>query len=642
MCGITGFVSAENAALKEQRLRRMTDVIAHRGPDAEGYRTDGSVALGHRRLSIVDIQGGSQPMCNETGDIWVVFNGEIYNHSALRAELADRGHVFRTRSDTEVLVHLYEEYGEQLAVRLDGMFSFAIWDERRRRLYAARDPVGIKPFYWARVSGGFYFASEVKSILAAGVVARDVDIPALRDYLTLSYPIDDSTFFLGIKSLEPGHALMWSDGNLRVWPYWEPVAEKDVLSESAWVDRLGRTLSASVQSHLMGDVPVGAHLSGGVDSSAVVAYARPHSPELHTFSIGHPDYPDLDESAAAQQVARLFGTQHHMDSFTEEDVIRDLPRMIWHLDQPVAGAGLIPNFYVSRLASNHVKVVLGGQGGDELFAGYARHVLFSGLGNLIRGTVALAAGRLRRNGGQITANVQKQADRLNLVSALRTVSSIGVPVLERYYRHGQLWDDTVLLAGSTAPSPFEKLASLAQGFQGDVPLDQLLYLDLKTYLRGYLHLEDRMSMAWSLESRVPLLAKSVLEDAFRMPAKYKVRGLTTKYLYKRTVSGQVPAEILNKRKLGFPVPVRQWLDGRLGLFAREILLSERAVQRGILDPARISALLDTPPGLRDRTWDRRVWSALSVELWCRSYLDRIDIREPEELGALDPGVKNPF
>jgi asparagine synthase (glutamine-hydrolysing) len=605
----------------------MCGLLVHRGPDSGGLYLGPGVGLGMRRLSIIDLETGSQPVRNEDGAVWVVFNGEIYNYRDLRDALARRGHAFRTAGDTETIAHAYEDDGPRCVERLRGMFGLAVWDARRRHLLLARDRVGIKPLYWTEVGGRLLFASELKALLQIPDVDRRLDWGAVDHLFTfLATPRTDSIVH-GVHKLEPGHRLVAGPGRpTRVERYWDVRFEPDTRrSEADAIDRLRELLEESVRLHLASDVPLGAFLSGGLDSSSVVAtMARLTSRPVKTFSIGFTER-GYSELAHARVVAERFGTDHH-ELVLEPDVMAIADDLAWHLDEPFGDSSAIPTYMVSRLAAGHVKVVLSGDGGDELFAGYdryrveareRRHALPRPLRGLLAGLARAMPDGMR---GRSLLRHHSLPDDLRYLDA---ATLFGPDARRRLFRPAAL--EQVALADPNR----DWLACLA-GAPGGW-LARLQYLDLVSYLPlDILTKVDRMSMAHSIEARVPLLDHVLIEFAATLPPDLRLRGDTAKYALKRAMAGVLPAALMDRPKQGFAVPLGAWFRGRLDGFVRDLLLGETARRRGILDPVYVERLLARHA--RGRPLDLQIWTLISFELWCRTFLDTRIPRRP----ARDP------
>jgi asparagine synthase (glutamine-hydrolysing) len=629
MCGIAGFVDQRDTLARDERadvLDRMCRIIAHRGPDDQGAAVEGRYALGMRRLSIIDLAGGNQPMHGCDARIAVVFNGEIYNYRELQKELEARGHKFHTHSDTEAIVHAYEEFGETCVEHLRGMFAFAIRDARDGTLFVARDRAGKKPLYYTTTrEGSFVFGSELKSLLEHPQVTREVDLEALDAYLSLGYVPDELSIFRRVHKLPAGHHLTLKGETVTVKSYWdfsyEPVRE--VRREEEYVEELRALLDEAVRLRLVADVPLGAFLSGGVDSSTVVGLMARHTAQpVKTFSIGFRE-DSYDELKYARVAARHFGTEHH-EFVVTPDICRVVDELAWHFDEPFADSSAIPTYMVSKLAREHVKVVLSGDGGDELFAGYTRYGIeqsrraFARLPRFVReGLMRPLSRRLPHGarGRNFIHNVSldplaRYFDSVSAFGALGKHSLYARAFRERLNGHGG--------EEGGALARFRRHA--ARVTSGDA-LDALLYLDSKTYLPGdILTKVDRMSMAVSLEARVPLLDHKLIEFATRIPASLKMRGAETKYIFKRAVRGLVPDEILDRPKQGFGVPVQEWINEELRERIRETLMSRRARERGYFDGAYIDLLFDEH-GRGRRDHSTRLWTLFMLELWHRAFAD---------------------
>jgi asparagine synthase (glutamine-hydrolysing) len=653
MCGIAGFVDfwekkrsdggagtnggAHGAVLGRRGalLKDMCDVIRHRGPDDDGFFLTDGVALGMRRLSIIDLAGGAQPISGEDGSVTIVFNGEIYNFQELRPELEKRGHVFKTHSDTETIVHAYEEYGTACANHLRGMFAFAIWDEKKREVYIARDRVGKKPLYYTVTPGQtLVFGSEIKSILEHPDVKREINLEGLDAFFTIGYIPDPLTIFKNIHKLPPGHFLTFAGGRVHTEQYWdfnfEPAESR---KPEDYLEELRELLNESVRLRLISEVPLGAFLSGGVDSSTVVALmARHMNQPVKTFSIGfHED--SYNELKYARLTAKKLGTDHHEFFVTPQicDIIDDL---IWHFDEPFADPSAIPTFMVSKLARDHVTVALSGDGGDELFAGYTHYVVQESRRAVSSLPRALREGVMR----PLSYHLPHGAWGRNYLH------NISLDPIDRYLDSlsyftelgkRSLYTSEFARALQTTDGVARRFREYAARVKTSETLDRLLYIDGKTYLPGdILTKVDRMSMATSLEVRVPLLDHKLIDFVTKVPASLKLAGTETKHLLKLVAKDLIPAEILNRPKQGFGIPLEQWINRQLRDQIRDILSEPRTRQRGYLNYDYVDLILDEHhKGRRDHS--QPLWSLLIFELWHRRYIDhsprRSEARESDAL-----------
>lgn len=626
MCGIAGFVDywderSDHSRERGRLLKTMCDVIRHRGPDDEGFLLKSGVALGMRRLSIIDLAGGHQPISGEDGTVTIVFNGEIYNFQELRPALESRGHTFKTNSDTEAIVHAYEEYGPSCANHLRGMFAFAIWDDKTRALYMARDRVGKKPLYYTVTPGGtLVFGSEIKSILEHPDITTEINLEALDAYFTLGYVPDPLTMFRDIHKLPPGHNLTFVNGCVRTEQYWdfnfEPAESR---KPEDYTDELRALLNESVRLRLISDVPLGAFLSGGIDSSTVVALMTQHMNQpVKTFSIGfHED--SYNELKYARLTAKKLGTDHH-EFFVTPQICEVIDELVYHFDEPFADPSAIPTFMVSKLARDHVTVALSGDGGDELFAGYTHYVVqenrraFSGLPKALRqGVMRPLSYRLPHG-----AWGRNYLHNISLDPIDRYLDSLS------YFTElnkNALYTSDFQNALGTTDRVARSFREYANRVKTNEPLDQLLYIDSKTYLPGdILTKVDRMSMATSLEVRVPLLDHKLIEFVTKIPARLKLAGSETKQLLRRVAKDLIPAEILDRPKQGFGIPLQEWVNQQLRDQIRETLHEPRTRQRGYVNYDHVDLLLDEhQKGRRDHSFP--LWSLLILELWHRKYID---------------------
>jgi asparagine synthase (glutamine-hydrolysing) len=635
MCGITGAVWTDPArAIEPDVLARMTAVLRHRGPDDDGsytaeyrlqppYDPMPGVALGFRRLSIIDVEGGAQPMSNEQGDVWVVFNGEIYNFVELRRRLEGTGHTFRTHSDTETIVHLYEDEGVDCLTHLNGMFALAIWDARHGRLVLARDRLGKKPLVYRAESGRLLFASELKSLLEVPDVPREIDPAAIDEYLTYQYVPHPNTVYRGIRKLPPGHYVVYEKGQLTVRPYWQP----DFRIERSWkadeaADAVREALDTSVRMRLRSDVPLGAFLSGGVDSSLVVALMQKHSDApVKTFTIGFP-VAHYDESQYARRVAKHLGTEHHEFQVTP-DAVDILPRLIWHFDEPFADSSAVPTWYVSQLTREHVTVALSGDGGDELFAGYPRYLAVQ-LGSWID-----RSGPVRRVlASRWWQRLPGSARQRSLVRRFKRFNeALAMPPERRYLdwiaifnesRRAALYNDE-FLARLPDSDPIGFLHTAWMRSSGRDPVTTASLADLVTYLPCDLMTKvDMASMAHSLECRQPFLDYRLVELAACLPLKWKLRGRRGKWILRRALGHLLPREVWTRRKMGFGVPLDRWFRKELKEMTHDTLVATDAHSREFFRPDVVSRLLEEhESGTFDHSY--RLWALLVLELWLRQW-----------------------
>lgn len=619
MCGIAGLVVAPNQPAPSPALgRAMTETIRHRGPDDEGLHSDERALLGMRRLSIIDVAGGHQPVYGAEGEVCVVFNGEIYNFRALRAELEAAGHTFRSHGDAEVIVQAYLRYGEQCFERFDGMFAIAIWDRRDRSLLLARDRFGEKPLYYAHNQQRLLFGSELKSLLKSPDCPREIDSEALRAYFTYGYVHCPLSIFSGIRKLPPAHWLRCRDGHISLHRYWQAsLAPKSVLAEAAAEEALAEHLQRAVSSRLVADVPFGAFLSGGLDSSVVVALmAQKLSQPVKTFTIGFKEaaYSELDD---ARRVASHLGTEHH-ELVVEPDAVALLQQLVWHFDEPFADSSAVPTFLVSQLAQHHVKMVLTGDGGDELFAGYDRYLRLLALERL--GPLRSMAGLALKIGGALLPDPRGGRMR-------RVGERLGLPFAERYLSGVAL----------TRPDQAHALCARAGGVghyhlplldqvdsdlgAGSSALDRAVAIDLQSYLPDDILVKlDRMAMATSLEGRAPFLEPGLARFALRLPESLRVRDGRGKYLLRKVAARWLPADVLSKPKQGFAIPIAEWFRGPLRGLAQDTFAGRAFRERGLIDPTAADALLrEHVSGTADRS--EALWQVLCLELWAQRFID---------------------
>lgn len=634
MCGLAGVVSGFGVKQEiADGVRNMLAVIRHRGTDGEGLWLDERrpVGLGHVRLAIIDPEHGKQPMVTEDGRYIVVFNGAIYNYLELRRELIGKGHPIHSYSDTEVLLYAYREWGEAFVDRLLGMFAFAIWDKHEQRLFCARDRIGIKPFYYHFDGRRLLFASEIKAIVADDLVRAQANPEGLQDYLTFQFCLDEKTLFKGINKLEPGHCLSahYEGDSLKVQTrqYWDLQYNIDEEhDERYFIDTLSGLIDDSIRLHMRSDVPLGAHLSGGLDSSAIVCLASRMlgGEKMHTFTGAFSEGPQFDETAYAKEVSSFAGTQYNEIYIPAGNELADmLPRLMYYMDEPLAGPGVIPQYYVSQLASQHVKVVMGGQGGDELFIGYARYMALY-LEKCLSGAIYQTA-----NENRYAVSLESIVPNLPLLATYQPMlqglwkNGLFAPHDQRYFSlldrsegMAQLFNQGAL-QGNGGYSSFESFQRIFNREGLHSLVNQMTYFDLKGSLPALLHVEDRTSMAASIESRVPLLDHRIVEFMATIPPNIKFAEGRMKHLFKESVRSAVPQSIFERKdKMGFPTPLTQWTKGVARDFVRDTLLSDRARQRGLYDVAAVEKTLGN-----EREFGRVVWGLLCLELWHRIFID---------------------
>jgi asparagine synthase (glutamine-hydrolysing) len=629
MCGICGIYNFDRTPIDRSILEEMNRRIVHRGPDDDGFYVSGNVGLAMRRLSIVDLQTGQQPVTNEDKTVWLVYNGEIYNHEELRSQLVARGHRFRSRSDTETIVHLYEEYGSDCVSHLRGMFAFALWDSQQRKLFVARDRLGIKPLYYRLSGDHLLFGSEIKAILAHPAVRAEFNIGALAEYLGFGYLAGARTLFRDIHKLPPGHTLeIDAAGKLTIRQYWDLVvgAEPAGKSEKECSDKYREMLEGAVKSHLMSDVPLGMFLSGGLDSSAIAALMTKIRQEpIETFSVGYEEEA-FSELSYAQAVSKHIRSNHHEVRVSFQGFFGALPKLIWHEDEPLVWPSSVSLYFVAQLARERVKVVLTGEGSDETLAGYTRYawtlwnarldgvyrrVTPGALRNSIRTAIAhssLANASLRRKLqhsflGRDGASWQSfYFD--NFYCAFSEDAQEAILTETAAGKAGSICDDSLAF--------WEKAS-------GDI-LQRLLYTDIKTYLVELLMKQDNMSMAASIESRVPFLDHLVVEYALSIPRRFNMRGLSGKWILKSAVKELLPAEIVYRKKMGFPTPWRGWLEGSQLADVEQLLTEPRSLRRGLFKTESVKQLFaEHRNGLHDH--GERIWRLLNLELWHRVFID---------------------
>ncbi|GAB2676931.1 asparagine synthase (glutamine-hydrolyzing) [Paenibacillus thermoaerophilus] len=612
MCGIAGVVYFTPTTPEESLIRKMTDVIGHRGPDDYGFWAEPHVGLGFRRLSIIDLSEGHQPLANEDESVWITFNGEIYNYKTLRQRLESQGHVFRTNTDTEVIVHLYEELGEDCVKELRGMFGFVIWDRRRKMLFGARDHFGIKPFYYAHDGDRLLYGSEIKSLLAAGVERR-LRQESLLNYMTFQYVPEPYTMFEGVNKLPPAHTItVTPDGAVSIRRYWDPMFEPVEGPLDMYIEELRAKLADSVKHHMVSDVERGCFLSSGIDSTAIAAHMRRIEP-IRTFSVGF-EGPN-NETTVAEQTARALGTEHYSRVITEQDYFDSLPKAIWHQDEPVADPSAIALYHVAKLAAEHVTVVLSGEGADELFGGY----------RIYREPRSLAA--VSWLPGSLKRALRTLAEALPAgVRGRNYLIRAATPLEERFLGNARIFSEDakaeLVRFGGQLLDSYTNPVQTAKTFYDRTkhldPVSRMQYIDLNLWMPGDILMKaDKMTMAHSLELRVPFLDKELFELARRIPARHRIAGGTTKYVFRRAMEGIVPDFVQNRPKLGFPVPLRSWLKGPRGTLLLEQI--EAAELGHIFDMRQVERMVsEHVAGTADHA--RKLWVLYVFALWHDAYL----------------------
>jgi asparagine synthase (glutamine-hydrolysing) len=629
MCGICGILHLDsNRGVDPDVLESMNGRIWHRGPDDSGTFVERNIGLAMRRLSIVDLKSGHQPISNEDESLWIVFNGEIYNHKELRAQLETRGHLYRTKSDTETIIHAYEEYGDECVKHLRGMFAFALWDRRRKTLFAARDRLGIKPFYFHYDQEKFLFGSEIKSILSYPGIRAQFNTGVLSEYLAFGYVASSQTMFSGIQKLLPGHTLkIDTDGQLSVERYWDISmrAEEEIRPEAYYVKTYRELLEECVSSHLMSDVPLGVFLSGGLDSSAIAALVSKFREDpIETFSVGYGEEA-FSELPYARQVAQHVGSRHHEVRLSREQFFAALPALIWHEDEPIVWPSSLSLYFVAKLARERVTVVLTGEGSDETLGGYARYtwtLLNTRMDRVYRSlTPAFLRGWIRGgiDSGILPANVRRKFEHTFVGRDGEHWPSF---YFDNFYSAFSAPEQTRLLTPSVrerAGSAYANSMACWEGSSGDL-LRRLLYTDMHTYLVELLMKQDQMSMAASIESRVPFLDHVLVEFAARIPTQYSIRGLSGKHVLKLAVADLLPSTIVHRKKMGFPTPWAYWLAGPQLAELERTLLEPRTRDRGLVEVEAVRTLFaEHRAGRRDN--GDRIWRLLNLEIWQRIFLD---------------------
>lgn len=641
MCGICGKLNFDiESRVSPVLVKSMADTIVHRGPDDEGFYYSGPVGLGFRRLSIIDLNTGHQPLSNEDDSVWVIFNGEIYNYQDLTSELVSKGHVFKTKTDTEVIVHLYEEYGESCVEKLRGMFAFAIWDDRRKVLLLARDRVGIKPLYYWHSEKTIVFGSEIKAILVDPAVRQEIDPRIIDRFLSFYFVPGEETLFKGIRKLAPGSYLVVRGGEVQVRQYWDlQFSESDMTLQEAQ-SRTLELLDECVRMHMISDVPVGFLLSGGVDSTALLNFSVGKTAfPLSSYTLGFSEPGLADERPFARLAATKYGSAHHEMTITSKEFVDFMPKYVWHMEEPVCEPQAVALYYVSKMAARFVKVLISGEGGDEAFAGYPiyRNILWLERLKKILGPLKgpLGAALLGINGAVKSSKISKYAPLLNRAFDSYYFSRTASPasffnrgIDELYtgdFRHQVNKDDSVEMVRGY----------LREGEDRSI-VNRMLYADTKTSLPDDLLLKaDKMTMANSLELRVPFLDHKLLEFAASLPSNLKVRRFTTKYVAKKALADLVPTEILKRKKVGFPVPYDAWLRTEMQPWVRDILLDGETVARGYFKQSRVERLISDHASYGG--FSKELLSLVTLELWHRAFREQPgssgELAVPAEISA---------
>jgi asparagine synthase (glutamine-hydrolysing) len=646
MCGITGFVTTEPSDQPVSIIERMADSIRHRGPDDFGYYRDPWANLGFRRLAIIDVSGGHQPMSNEDGNLWLIFNGEIFNHASLRPALEAAGHRYQNRSDSETIIHSYEQYGPDCVSRFRGMFAFALWDKNTRRLFIARDRLGKKPLYYYWDGRLFAFASEIKALFEHPAISPRLEESLLPEYLAFGYASEERTLFAGIRKLMPGHHLTLdvrgAAPKLDIRQYWDlPLPAPEQRSDAEWIAECRTRLEETVRMRLMSDVPLGMFLSGGVDSSAIAAIMkRQFDGPVKTFAVGYQEA-EFSELSYARQVAGAIGTDHHEVVVTMDDFFNALPRLIWHEDEPLTWPSSVSLYFVSKLARQHVTVVLTGEGSDEMFGGYARYRFYAMNERWLKPYRVLPAalrGFIRRQVATtslLSASLRRKLQH-TFVGRGEDLESL---YLDNFFSAFPLAEQQRLFRSLPAASPYANFRRYLDAAPNLPALSRLLQTDQKTYLVELLMKQDQMSMATSIESRVPFLDHEFVEFSTRVPEHMKLRNGEGKYIVKKAIEGLVPHDIIYRKKMGFPTPLRQWLMDPRGRHLLDLLRAKDGLLAAYIDPGALDTLLERQVSGQEDATDR-IWRLLTLQLWGDMFLTGKRDRYWEGIGAAAarPGV----
>jgi asparagine synthase (glutamine-hydrolysing) len=630
MCGFIGVYHAQDQQLSKQEFEQMTNMITHRGPDDVGYYEDEYIKLGFRRLSIIDLEGGHQPLTDSNERYWIIFNGEIYNYVELRDELIEKGYEFATHSDTEVILAAYSTYGIEALRKLRGMFAFVIWDKEEHTLFGARDPFGIKPFYYCEKKGAFYFGSERKSI-ALALQEESLNVEALQHYLTYQYVPEPYTLHQSIFKLEPGHYVLKEKNRpLKFGTYWEASFAPLIQTEEDIISDIRQVLFDSVNVHMRSDVPVGAFLSGGIDSTTIVALARQIHPQIKTFSVGF-EREGFSEIDVAKETAEKLGVENLHYVVQPEEFIAELPRIVWHMDEPLADPAAVPLYFVAREASKHVTVVLSGEGADELFGGYNIYrepealKMFSHLPNVLKQSLKTIAQILPEG-----------------VKGKSFIERGCTPLEERYIGNAKMYTEEEkeeLLKTYTSGLDYRQITQpFYQTVENYDDVNKMQYIDIHTWLRGDILLKaDKMTMAHSLELRVPFLDQKVFEVASRIDPKHKIANQTTKYVLREAMRGIIPDHVLHRKKLGFPVPIRHWLKNELYDWA-DGLIRESETEHLFNKTYLLNQLEAHRQGKLD--YSRKLWTVLIFMLWHQIYIEqKYTFFQPEQVEPAPQSVQ---
>ncbi|MFH1096474.1 MAG: asparagine synthase (glutamine-hydrolyzing) [Candidatus Desantisbacteria bacterium] len=634
MCGIAGILRIDGMSPSTELVKKMCDIIKHRGPDSEGFYNDSLIALGHRRLKIIDMVTGKQPMCNEDGTIWITYNGEIYNYKELKNQLLQKGHRFETNTDTEVIIHLYEEMGEECVHSLRGMFAFAIWDKNQRKLFAARDRLGIKPFYYYYDNKQLIFASEIKAVIVSEDVKPELNNEALIDHLRCKYPLGTKTFFKNVLNLSPGWNLTWENGRLSTREYWDiSFSSTPNKSEKEYIEGLQYHLQDAITSHLISDVPVGAFLSGGLDSGTIVALAseNKNTDPIKTFCCGSKGWEKEENSdiVYAKKVASFSKSQHYEILLSPREYGDFIPKAIWHLDEPGGGDTAIPGYFVAKYARENVTVLLSGEGGDEILGGYRHYIQrlietslfpfsnrkdFVGSGIPIMKLVSWLPEYLR-----LLNSREKFSQSIIYSFFPKDLDSLLIrPNFDERMVHELLNKDFLEEVKDYNPVT-ELYEKYFKKDTGGCFVDKMQYIDMKTYLYRILHIYDRMCMAVSLENRVPFLDYKLVEFASSIPCELRFKGLISKYLLRKAIAGKLPPEVINRKKAGFSLPAGNWFRNELKDDIYQILFGSKAINRGIFNRNMVQKVWDEHQKGIEHT--QKLWSLISIELWHQIFID---------------------